>query len=336
MDKFWDNYLYNWKDAKSNIIRLIVWLFIILPSTICTIVSPCIIILYAVCKTFKDRNFKWVSNWKILIKISCIANWAILSLCILFVISAGIWGVIADMTNELLGAVAGIVSSFIIVILLLYIWSIPEIYATHKSQDEQDKQYYTSENIERISIEAVQEEMNKHYYPYGRGRTNKEIGAEYCKYALDYIQAKKVEQALEYTTMALRYDNGNLIYIRFKYTLENFGNDVITDNQKQKSNSQSTSNNIEVNNTNQPNNSNNNDMKIILETCTKKDLLTIDGFDEEKAKRFISERKKGKKYYVLETFAMDYELQPHQMIMLEDKIIFSQKPNSKWGRKVDF
>lgn len=75
---------------------------------------------------------------------------------------------------------------------------------------------------------------------------------------------------------------------------------------------------------------------IILESCTELDLLTIDGFDEEKAERFLSERKNGKKYYDLETFAMDYELQPHQMIMLEDKLIFSQKPINKFGRKVDF
>lgn len=75
---------------------------------------------------------------------------------------------------------------------------------------------------------------------------------------------------------------------------------------------------------------------IILETATKKELLTIDGFDEEKVKRFIQERKNGKKYYDLNTFAIDYELQPHQMIMLEDKLIFSQKPVNKIGRKVDF
>ncbi len=76
--------------------------------------------------------------------------------------------------------------------------------------------------------------------------------------------------------------------------------------------------------------------EFFLESCTKSDLLAIDGFDEEKANRFISERENGKKYYDLETFAMDFELQPHQMIMLEDKLIFSQKPANKIGRKVDF
>lgn len=76
--------------------------------------------------------------------------------------------------------------------------------------------------------------------------------------------------------------------------------------------------------------------KIKLESCSKEDLLTIDGFDKEKANRFIKERDNGKMYYEIESFVADYGLQPHQMINICDMLIFPPKPKNKMGRKIDW
>lgn len=76
--------------------------------------------------------------------------------------------------------------------------------------------------------------------------------------------------------------------------------------------------------------------KIKLEICTKEDLLTIDGFDKEKADRFIKERNNGKIYYDIETFVADYALMPHQMIDIHDRLVFPPKPKNKIGRKIDW
>ena len=76
--------------------------------------------------------------------------------------------------------------------------------------------------------------------------------------------------------------------------------------------------------------------KIILESCSANELLEIDGIDRTKATRFVKERAEGKKYYDIETFSADFGLQPHQMIFAMEKLVFSVKPKSKMGRKIDW
>ena len=76
--------------------------------------------------------------------------------------------------------------------------------------------------------------------------------------------------------------------------------------------------------------------KIKIESCSKVELLTIDGFDEEKADKFISERNKGKVYYDIESFVADYGLMPHQMVEIQDRLIFPKKPKNKIGRKIEW
>lgn len=76
--------------------------------------------------------------------------------------------------------------------------------------------------------------------------------------------------------------------------------------------------------------------KIKMDTCSKNDLLSIDGFDDEKAEKFLQERKQGKIYYDLDTFVSDYGLMPHQMIDEQDRLVFPNKPSNKIGRKIDY
>jgi len=75
---------------------------------------------------------------------------------------------------------------------------------------------------------------------------------------------------------------------------------------------------------------------INLETCTKEDLLTLAGFDETKAEKFISERNNGKQYYDIDSLVAEFEIQPHEMIEIESRLIFAQRPKNKAGRRVDW
>ncbi len=79
-----------------------------------------------------------------------------------------------------------------------------------------------------------------------------------------------------------------------------------------------------------------NNKKINLQNCNKEDLLTIDGFDLSKATKFLKDRVNGKIYYDIDSFAEAFGLQPHQMIAVQDRIIFPPKPINKIGRKIDF
>ncbi len=75
---------------------------------------------------------------------------------------------------------------------------------------------------------------------------------------------------------------------------------------------------------------------VHLDTCSREDLLNFDCFDEEKANRFIKARNNGKKYYDINSFAQDFELQPHEIIEIQDYLVFPLKPNIKHGRKVEW
>ena len=79
-----------------------------------------------------------------------------------------------------------------------------------------------------------------------------------------------------------------------------------------------------------------NNKVINLQKCSKKDILTLIGFDEEKASLFINKRKNGKMWYDIDSFVQDFNLQPHEMVLIQDRLIFPPKPNIKIGkRKID-
>lgn len=78
-----------------------------------------------------------------------------------------------------------------------------------------------------------------------------------------------------------------------------------------------------------------NSRMIDIKTCTKNAILTLDGFDNEKAELFINERK-TMTWYDLDSFAKYFDLQPHERILLEDKLIFPKKPLVKKGRTLEY
>lgn len=75
---------------------------------------------------------------------------------------------------------------------------------------------------------------------------------------------------------------------------------------------------------------------IDLMTCTKDNILTLEGFNEAKALEFIRQREQGKVYYDIETFANDFNLQPHERLMIQERLIFPRKAVPKSGRMIDF
>ena len=75
--------------------------------------------------------------------------------------------------------------------------------------------------------------------------------------------------------------------------------------------------------------------KVKLISCTKEDLLTLEGFNETKANKFLEDRNNGKMWYNIEVFASDFSLQPHEVILLQDRLTFPHKPNVKIGRKLE-
>jgi tetratricopeptide (TPR) repeat protein len=72
-----------------------------------------------------------------------------------------------------------------------------------------------------------------------------------------------------------------------------------------------------------------NPKKVKLISCTKEDLLTLEGFNETKANKFIEDRNNGKMWYSIHAFASDFSLQPHEVILLQDRLAFPHKPNVK-------
>lgn len=80
-----------------------------------------------------------------------------------------------------------------------------------------------------------------------------------------------------------------------------------------------------------------NKVKIVdLKICRLTDLLLLDGFDEEKANRFMQQRENGVMWYDIDSFVRSFNIQPHEMILIQDKIKFPPKPSVKMGqRRVD-
>lgn len=81
-----------------------------------------------------------------------------------------------------------------------------------------------------------------------------------------------------------------------------------------------------------------NDSNVVvnLDNCTKEDLLRLNVFNEEQANKFIADRESGKYYYDVHSLGQGLNLQPHEILELENKLIFPLKQSFKTGRTIDF
>ncbi|MCM1264971.1 MAG: hypothetical protein NC200_02125 [Candidatus Gastranaerophilales bacterium] len=76
--------------------------------------------------------------------------------------------------------------------------------------------------------------------------------------------------------------------------------------------------------------------KIVdIKTCNKGAILTLEGFDDEKANQFIKDRI-TMNWYDMDSFANYFNLQPHEQVMIAERIVFPLKPQVKKGRAVEW
>lgn len=76
--------------------------------------------------------------------------------------------------------------------------------------------------------------------------------------------------------------------------------------------------------------------KINVMQCSKNILLTINCLDEVKVDCLIKSRTNGKVWHDIDSFAKDFEIQPHELIDLQDKLVFPTKKKNKTIRKIEF
>ena len=179
------------------------------------------------------------------------------------------------------------------------------------------KKYF--KEISGLDIKFVNEktEVEREEKEYKKNKAE-----NYYKLAKDDYEKGNYTSAEEYINLAIKLIPDNIKYSDLLNKITSINNNI-----------ESTEIKTERTDNNQKKNTN---KKIKLESCTKDDLLSIDGFDEEKADRFIEERENDKMYYDIESFVADYNLMPHQMVEIQDRLIFPKKPKNKIGRKIEW
>ena len=76
--------------------------------------------------------------------------------------------------------------------------------------------------------------------------------------------------------------------------------------------------------------------KINIMNCSKYILLTLRCLDEIKVDCLLKSIEKGKIWYDAESFAASFNLQPHEMLEVQEKIIFPAKQKNTISRKIEF
>ncbi len=76
--------------------------------------------------------------------------------------------------------------------------------------------------------------------------------------------------------------------------------------------------------------------KIDIMKCSKNILLTLNCLDAIKVDNILKSRNAGKIWYDIDSFVEAYQIQPHELIDLQDKIAFPPKPKSTVSRKIEF
>lgn len=169
-------------------------------------------------------------------------------------------------------------------------------------------------------------------------RLNKSYGDAYYYRALNQCEVGNFESALTDLKKALRlYGRSNSpevkqcknIIKKIKSNNINKSNNVKLEQEAINTHSeeQNIINNFEQNNTEEN--------LVNLKDCTIEEILALGVFDVNKAERFIKERTEGRMWYDMDSFVMAFELQPHEMVLIIDRVIFPPKPKVKYVRKLD-
>lgn len=183
-----------------------------------------------------------------------------------------------------------------------------------------------SDSQEKIINKQEKEELYKQ-------QNEEDEMAEYSyNLALLEVEEHQYENAKMLIEEALAFSNKQ----EYRDLLKDIDNKILgNDSFADEINTQYQGNNSKQKNINQDKKLSSKNKEINLESCSKADLLAIDGFDDIKADKFIKERNSGKLYYDIESFSADYGLQPHQVIEVQERLIFPLKPHIKQGRTID-
>ena len=191
--------------------------------------------------------------------------------------------------------------------------------------------YQNAINLLNTAIEENEYEKDTCTYLKGKisySKGNYENALNYLTEAINYIEN---DEGWYYHTEDMYYYRG-LTYIKLNQR-QNAKNDLTKALEIAKENNNSDEKSEKLK---EYTNTLDNIDRINILTCSAEQLLQIEGFDENKANTFIKAREEGKLYYDIDSFAQDYQIQPHIILELQDKIIFPQKPKNKLGRKVDW
>ena len=76
--------------------------------------------------------------------------------------------------------------------------------------------------------------------------------------------------------------------------------------------------------------------KINIMEASKNILLTISCFDEAMVNEIVKRREEGRIWYNIDSFTEEFNIQPHDLIDLQDKIEFPAKQKNTISRKIEF
>lgn len=195
--------------------------------------------------------------------------------------------------------------------------NIEEAKESIKSALELDKKKsYTILNNDITKYENCLNELNKNNYESAHALIN-ELIEDYPQNSQLILLKKKISESFEkylYEKSLLNISDGN-----FDFAINDIEQmlDMDPKNEKYKNLLHIAQNRI-----------------VDIKTCNIGAILTLNGFDKEKANQFIKDRE-SINWYDIESFAKYFNLQPHEAIMVEDRLKFPLKPKIKKGRTVD-
>jgi len=199
---------------------------------------------------------------------------------------------------------------------------------------------FSSENFsieqevsERYTLEQARYITAEDYYEYGLMQYNLKnyrLARKYLKKSYDLVEDTKYKETLELVNTQIQtinienfYKNSIKSYLRGDYETAKI---KIKQLLKIKPNNQdfiTLSEKIDK-------------QQVEILHCTRQAILTLDGFNEEKANNFIKLRAEGVKWYDLDSFVEQFELMPIEKKQIQGRVIFPLRQGAKLGRKIDF
>lgn len=181
--------------------------------------------------------------------------------------------------------------------------------------------------LERGKIYSKRNEFDKALEDYNKAiATNLGTnGDDFFYRGLLYLKMDNKSLAIQdfERALALCQKTNYETYLKCQSLIEDLKNKVIQNSEK----TVATSN---------INNSKKEDLIIDLQTCSYNEILLLNGFNEDKARDFIQKRDSGLMWYNIDSFVQAFNLQPHEMILIMDKINFPERQHTKVSyRKID-